>query len=201
MATDPARPEQPATPPNGPEPGPPGGQEPPKKHRSRWVWVSAVLGLAVVGLLVWALSLRSDLDDANAKNEQQQETGNTIAAAARDAYDSLASELGATNEDLADTEQQLDEAQQAAEDAQQDADAAKQTAENTSDELDKAKAEADQAKAEAEAAGSKVEIAGECAKAYVNAAKGLLDGGDGDAVREQMQGITDDCRAAFAEAE
>jgi TolA-binding protein len=184
MASDPARAEQ-----------------PPEKHRSRWLWVSAVLGLAVVGLLVWALSLRSDLDDANAKNEQQQETGSSIAIAAKDAYDELASDLGATNEDLEQTEQQLEGAQQDAEQAQKDADAAKQKAESTSDELDKAKAEADQAKAEAEAAGSKAEIAGECAKAYVNAAKGLLDGDDRDAVREQLQGITDDCRAAFAAAE
>jgi hypothetical protein len=202
MATDPERPAQPTTPGGTePPPVPPGGSEPsakPKKHRSRWLWVSVGLAVGCVGLLVWALSLNSDLDDANAKNEQAQETGSSIASAARDAYDQLASELGATNEDLGETEQQLQETQEQADQAQKDADAAKQRAENTDDELDKAKAEADQAKAEAEAAGSKAQIAGDCAKAYVNAAKGLLDGGDREAVREQLQGITDDCQAAFA---
>ena len=183
MTSDPARAEQ-----------------PPEKHRSRWLWVSAVLGLAVVGLLVWALSLRSDLDDANAKNEQQEETGSSIAIAAKDAYDELASDLGATNEDLEQTEQQLQDAQQDAENAQKDADAAKQKADNTSDELDKAQAEADQAKAEADAAGSKAKIAAECAKAYISAAGGLLSGEGADSVKQTLQGITDQCRAAFEAA-
>ena len=191
MATEPL-------PPNGSPPGEPAAEA--KKHRSRWIWVSVLLGLATVGLLAWALSLRSDLDDANAKNEQQQEAGGAAASAAKDAYDALATQLGATNEDLAQTEQDLDSAKQDAEQAQKDADAAKQQAESTDDELDKAKAEADQAKAEADAAGSKAKIAGECAKAYVSALGGLLDGGDADAVREQLSGITDDCQAAFAGA-
>jgi len=191
MATEPL-------PSNGPPPDEPAAE--PKKHRSRWIWVSVLLGLVVVGLLVWALGLRSDLDDANAKNEQQQEAGGEVASAAKGAYDALAAQLGATNEDLAQTQEELDSAKQDADQAQQDADAAKQKAENTDDELDKAKAEADQAKAEADAAGSKAKIAGECAKAYVSALGGLLDGGDGAAVREQLSGITDDCQAALAGA-
>ena len=184
---------------SGSEPPPP-QEPPPKKHRSRWIWVSAILALGCVGLLVWALSLNSDLDDANAKNQQQQETGTSIATAAKDAYDSLASDLGATNEDLQQTEEQLQGAQDDAQKAQEDADAAKQKAENTSDELDKAKAEADQAKAEAEVAGSKAKVAAECAKAYISAAGGLLSGDDKDAVKQTLQGITDECRAAFEAA-
>lgn len=188
-----------------PKPAADGTQQPPaeppkKQKRSRWTWVSAILGLAVVGLLVWALSLRSDLDDANAKNEQQQQTGGKVAAAAKGAYDSLAAELGATSDDLDATKQELEGAQQDAEQAQKDADAAKQKAESTDDELDRAKAEADQAKAEAEAAGSKATIAADCAKAYVSALGGLLDGQGREAVRAQLQGITDDCQAAFAGA-
>jgi len=109
-------------------------------------------------------------------------------------------QLGATNEDLADTEQQLQDAQQDAEQAQKDADSAKQKAENTSDELDKAQAEAEQAKAEADAAGSKAKIAAECAKAYISAAGSLLGGEDRDAVQQTLQGITDECRAAFEAA-
>jgi len=203
MGTGPERPEQPPESAEafaryaGSEPPP---DEPPKKHRSRWIWVSGLLALGCVGLLVWALSLNSDLDDANAKNQQQQETGSSVATAAKDAYDSLASELGATNEDLQQTEEQLQGAQQDAENAQKDADAAKQKAESTSDELDKAQSEADQAKAEAEVAGSKAKIAAECAKAYISAAGGLLSGDDKDSVKQTLQGITDQCRAAFEAA-
>ena len=182
-------------------PPPPGAEPSTKRHRSRWIWVSGLLALACAGLLVWALSLNSDLDDANAKNEQQQETGSSLASAAKDAYDSLAAELGATNEDLDQTEQQLEDAQQDAEQAQKDADAAKQKAESTSDELDKAKAEADQAKAEAEAAGSKAQIekyAMPTVREGVSAASGLLDGQSREDVKASLQGITDDCQAAFA---
>ena len=186
MATDPARPEQP--------------EPPEKKHRSRWIWVSALLGLAVVGLLVWALSLQSDLDDANAKNEQAQQTGSSIASAAKSAYEDLTQQLGATNEDLQQTEQDLQQAQQDAENAQKQADAAKQKADSTSNELDKAQAEADQAKAEAEVATSKAKVLGDCAKAYVNAAKGLLDGQSREDVKASLQSITDQCQAAFAAA-
>ena len=62
MATDPARPD------------------PPKKHRSRRIWVRGLLALACVGLLMWALSLNSDLDDADATNAQAAETGDISAA-------------------------------------------------------------------------------------------------------------------------
>lgn len=35
--------------------------------------VAAILGIAVVGLLIWAVVTRSDLDDANATIESQQQ--------------------------------------------------------------------------------------------------------------------------------
>jgi hypothetical protein len=190
-----------------PKPAADGAQQQPpagpsqKKHRSRWIWVSALLGLACAGLLIWALVLRSDLDDANAQNAQnaqKQETGGKVAAAAKAAYDSLAAELGATTDDLDATQQELEGAQQDADQAQKAADEATQTAESTDDKLDTAVAEADQAKAEAEAAGSKATVAKDCAKAYVSALGGLLDGGQKDQVRAQLQGITSDCQAAFA---
>ena len=49
--------------------------------------------------------------------------------------------------------------------------------------------------------GSKAQIAGDCAKAYINAAKGLFNGQDKDQVKSSLQGITDQCQAAFAAAE
>jgi len=177
----------------------------PKKKRNHWIWVSAVLGLAAIGLLIWALQTRSDLNSANDKNadlqaqvDQGQEAGSDVLAAAKTMINDLAAQLGATNEDLADTQQKLDDAQAAEEQAQKDADAARQKAEQADNATDKANAEADQAKAETEAVQSKASIAAECAKAYVSAF-GTLIGGDGDqaSLSQQLSGITADCKAAL----
>ena len=51
-----------------------GVDQPPAGHRSPWLWVSLVLGLVAIGLVVWALSLKSDRDDAQqqlTRTEQQ----------------------------------------------------------------------------------------------------------------------------------
>jgi chromosome segregation ATPase len=186
----------------------PAGGQAPKKKRNHWIWISAVLAVAAIGLLVWALQTRSDLNSANDKNadlqaqvNQGQETGSDVLAAAKTLINDLAAQLGATNEDLADTQQKLDDAQAAEAQAQKDADAAKQKAEQADNATDKAKAEADQAKAETEAVQSKAAIAADCAKAYVSAFGTLFEGGDQAAtVRDQLQGITADCKAALGGA-
>ena len=36
-----------------------------KQHHSRWIWVSALLAIVAVGVPIWALTLRSDLDDTD----------------------------------------------------------------------------------------------------------------------------------------
>ena len=45
------------------------------KKKPPWIWIAvcSVLLVAVVGLGVWALSLQSDLDDANAQATQTSE--------------------------------------------------------------------------------------------------------------------------------
>jgi chromosome segregation ATPase len=182
----------------------PAGQAP-KKKRNHWIWISAVLAIAAIGLLIWALQTRSDLNAANDKNDdlqaqvaQGQQTGSDVLTAAKDLINNLAAQLGAANEDLADTQGKLDDAQAAEEQAQKDAEAAKKKAEQADNATDKANAEADQAKAEAQAVESKASIAAECAKAYVSAF-GSLIGGEGDqaTLSQQLAGITDQCKAAL----
>jgi chromosome segregation ATPase len=46
--------------------------EEPKQPRNRWIWVSAVLAVVAVGLLAWALSLKSDLDSTQDKLAEAQ---------------------------------------------------------------------------------------------------------------------------------
>ena len=114
----------------------------------------------------------------------------------------MARELGATREDVAATEQDLADAQKEADEAEQDAAAAKQQADDATDDAAKANAQADQANAERDAAQAKATIAAECGKAYISAFSGLFGSGNvreqAPAVREDLEGITADCKAAFA---
>jgi chromosome segregation ATPase len=182
----------------------------PRKRRSAWIWVSAVLAVVAVGLLVWALMLRSDLDDSQqdvkqlqAQVDQGKDTGGVVLAAVKTAYDELVQQLGATSEDLAAVKGDLEAAKQDAAQAEQDAAAAAdQVAAAADNATAKAKAEADQAKAEAQALQSKAAIGSDCAKAYLSAIGALLEGDDVRAqlstLRGELESITADCKAAFA---
>src|SRR3954453_2326938 len=181
---------------------PPGEQ--PTKHHNVWLWASIALAIAVVGLLVWGLNKQSDLDAANdhaaqaeAKASQQQDNGSAIIAAMKSAYDDLKQQIGATNEDVQQTQDDLDQAQQDADQAQKDADQAKQDADQAKSETDKANAQAEKSKAEADAAKSKAAIVADCAQAYFSAIGKLLDGSGVDQLKQDIQGVTADCKGAL----
>jgi hypothetical protein len=174
-----------------PEPATPNGRAPVKKKRNPWIWVSVVLALAAAGLLIWALTVQSDLDstqkqvsDLESQVEQGQSAGGTLVTAAKGVIDDLSAELGATSDDLEQTQQELDDAKQQADDAEQAADDATD--------------ETARLKAEAEAAEAKAGIAADCARAYVSAIGAAFDGGGAD-VRSQLQSITADCKTALAD--
>ena len=144
------------------------------QRRNPWIWVSAALGLIAVGLLIWGLNTKSDLDDARkdvdrleAQISQGKQTGSTAAASYESAYDDLQKQLGTTQEDLATTEKDLEQAEQDAAQAEKDAAAASQEVAQAGNQTDKANAEAKQAQAEAQAAESKATVTAECAKAYL----------------------------------
>jgi DNA repair exonuclease SbcCD ATPase subunit len=216
----------------------------PERRRSRWVWVSVALGLAAVGLLIWALSLQSDLDgkteqltsseqqldstsaELDATQQELDETKDDVEqleaaqtgdrrekvagavvkagglAAAKAAYDELAEQLGATQQDLAAAQEDVEAANTTADEAAADAEAAKRRAADADDAADKAEAEAEQAKAEAQAEQSKRTVASTCARAYLSALGGLFEGDDMSAqaagVRKDLAAITDECRGALA---
>ena len=73
---------------------------PPQRRHSRWIWVSALLALVAVGLTIWALTLRSDLDNA------QQELDTTTQQLA-----STKQDLETTKKELATTQQDVDDLQ------------------------------------------------------------------------------------------
>ena len=225
--------------------------EPPKQRRNAWIWVSAGLGLVAVALLVWSLTLRSDLDSTQdelngakqeatsanqelettqqelsstkqdldttaqqlddatqaaaqppASEEDQSNGGRAALVAAGALVTGLARELDATREDAAATEQELADAQKEADQAEQDAAEAKQQADDATDDAAKADAQVDQANAERDAAQAKATIAAECGKAYISAFGGLFGSGNVreqlPAVRQDLESITAECKAAFA---
>jgi septal ring factor EnvC (AmiA/AmiB activator) len=206
MAT--AHPSGETTPPQRPSngtPGTPGAAGEPTKHRSPWMWLSIGMAIVAVGLLVWGLNKQSDLDAANddvaqlrSKADQQQDSGSAIIGVAKSAFDELKQQLGATNEDLQQTQGELDKAQQDADKAQASIDDAKQKAADAkSSAVEKADARADEAKAVADQAQAKSSIVASCAKAYVAALGKLLDGGV-QQVRQDIEGVTGDCKGALS---
>src|SRR4051794_20331750 len=141
------------------QPSPPGAAAEPGKHRNLWMWVSAALGAVAIALLVWGLSTKSDLDDANQQvsqlNEQVEQgkhAGSDAAVSYQLAYSTIEDQLGVAKEDQAATEQDLKAAHAKADQAKQDAKAAEQKAADAKSQTDKANAAADQANAEAQAA-------------------------------------------------
>ena len=179
-----------------------------EKHRNWWVWISAGLAVVAIGLLIWGLSTKSDLDDSQqqakdlqAQIDQGKQATSTAGASYKQAYADLEDALGTTKADLSETEQDLKDAQKAADKAEQEAATAKQQAKDAQTGQDKANAEAKQAKADAQAAEAKNRIVKDCANAYLTEVGSLLESEDPSAQAEtaktELQGITADCRAAL----
>ena len=197
------------------------------KKRNWWIWVSAALAVVAAGLLIWALTIQSDLDSTQQELAGAQEeldgTQQALDAAKQDVeqlqseaddgirtgvalgagkllYDEFAEQLGATNDDLAATQQDLEDAQQAAKEADKQAKAAEQKAADAANETEKAQAEAEQARAELEAAEARAAVAKDCAKAYISALGPVFEGEvDEDQARQQLSEITAACKDALAE--
>ena len=71
---------------------------PPQRRHSRWIWVSALLALVAVGLTIWALTLRSDLDNA----QQELDTTTQQLASTKQDLETTKKELATTQQDVND---------------------------------------------------------------------------------------------------
>ena len=183
--------------------------ESPKKRRNPWIWVSVALAVVAVGLLVWGLRTKSDLDDANKQVDQLQTqlgvgavAGSTAAASYRSAYEDLQKQVGSTSADLASTEDDLQQAQDAAANADKEAAAAKKEAEQAKNQTDMANAEVKQAQAQADAAEAKAKVTTDCAQAYLGSVAKLFEGDNPSsqeaAVKEDLKSVSADCKKALA---
>ena len=145
-------------------------------------------------------STKQDVEELQSQADEGDGTRGVLLAM-KGLYDEFSEQLGATQEDLAATRDDLEQAEKAASKAEKEAAAAKQKATEAGNETDKLQAQADQATAEAKAAESRATVAADCAKAYISAFGGLFDGesvrDQAPVVREQLAGITADCKEAL----
>jgi len=183
----------------------PADADAPRGRRSPWLWVSAVLALCCAGLLVWALTLRSDLDTSQqqvdslqAQIDQQAQTGDVVQSSLQAAYDQIVKQLGTAKGDLNALTQDIEAAKQTIADADERARAA------ASDAADRTQTRVDEAEAKAESAAAKTRVAADCAKAYLTAFGKLFEGNSIRAqvatVRQDLQNIAADCQTALGGA-
>jgi uncharacterized protein HemX len=179
------------------QPQPPVAPPQASSHRRHnpWIWISALLAVVAVGLGIWAYQSQSDLDNANddvarlqAQVDQSKQTGGTVLATVKAAFQDLTAQLGATNQDLAATQQDLQAAQSNAQKAAQDAAAA-------------VKGSKEEAQAKLQEAQSKATVTADCAKSYISALGGLFDGGSvreqAAKVKQQLQSLSGTCKTSL----
>jgi chromosome segregation ATPase len=164
-----------------------------------WIAVAGVLAIGLVGVGIYSINTRSDLDDANAKVASQQKqiasqqkeldeaqsAGAGAVPAAKVSYGKLSAQLGAAQQDASQTSEQvaakLSQAEQAAADAK-----------GTAEELQK----------NADAAQVKAEAAATCAQSFLSAFSGVFSGStltEGvEATIAQLKKLQPQCASALA---
>jgi chromosome segregation ATPase len=209
---------------------PPAGEtEQPGRRRNRWIWVSAVLAVVAAGSLIWALTIRSDLDatekkldTANAELETaqqelagaQQDVEDLQAQAEEDADDGanaggIIVAGGALYKQFADqlgaTQEDLAATQQDLEAAQQAAEQADEAAAAAEQRAADAGNETEQAQAEAEQARAQADAAEAHAAVAADCAKAFIGafGGlfEGEDVQEQARVVREQLEEIVAGCE
>ena len=152
--------------------------------RNPWLWATAVVAVLAIALGVWALSERSDANDAKADLEAQQQQTTTATptpppttqatqsttvtqteTVASD--DSRTGLLAAATAALAAARKQLNESDAQVEELETEIEDANAEAEKAQQEAEQAEPEAEQAQAEERQAGAKAKAAASCAKAML----------------------------------
>ena len=137
---------------------PDGTADPAPRKRNPWIWISALLLIVAAGLLIWALTSRSDLDDTQQEVKRtQQDLGDT-----QKELDATKEELDATEKELAEAKSERDRRLRTGlavvsgkalyDQFAEDLDATNQDLEATQQDLEAAEKAATQAEQDAEAA-------------------------------------------------
>jgi hypothetical protein len=172
-------------------------QEPQGKHRpTALIVLCAVLGIAVVGLAIWAFSAQSDADDAQAKLDAQERAASQatptptptaepaepaeVDPATQAQFEQIAEDLGAAGESLDAIEQELEQAAASYDEAVQ----AREEAEGV----------VETAQAEAEAFKAQLELTRTCLRGTLDAVAGAYEGGGLETAVAELQRLSGSCR-------
>jgi DNA repair exonuclease SbcCD ATPase subunit len=177
----------------------------PRHPARKWIVATVVLGLAAIGLGVWALSLRSDVEDKDAQiaaQQQQLDEEQDVAGQARDAASRFAADAQQALRELGDELEQVGDAAAATrEETQQAIERAEQAGAEASDRVDEAGDEVERARAEADEAAARAEAAGACARGYISAIAGAVDAESIDAgveqAREDIEALSGSCEGTL----
>jgi chromosome segregation ATPase len=178
----------------------PGDESTRRKRPWGWIAVAGVLAAGLVGIGIYSMNTKSDLDDANAKVASQQQqiasqqtqideaqsAGAGAVAAAEAAFGKLSAQLGAVQQDATQTSEQA---------------AAKLSqAEQTAAE---AKGTAEEVKKNAAAAEAKAEAAATCAQSFLSAFSGVFGGStlkEGiEATVAELKNVQPQCTSALGQ--
>ena len=200
----------------------------PQRRHSRWIWVSALLAIVAVGVTIWSLTLRSDLDNT----QQELDTTTQELASTKQQLDTTKQELATAQQDVKDlqssqrrrtgltlvtgkvlydefakqlgaTRDELAATQQEVEDANKAATQAEQDAAAAEQDAANASNETDKAKAEANQAKAESQAAQSKAKAAASCAKAYIEafGGlfEGDSPSAQAEIVRKDLQSVTAD--
>ena len=181
-----------------PAAAPPAPQSEGNKKPTGWIVLSCVLGLAAIGLAIWAFSANSDADDAEAALKKAEASAaatptptataapqsNEVDPATQQEFEQVKEDLGAATGTLGDLEKDLDRASAAVDEAEQA--------------RDDASGAVDGLKADLEAAKAKFELARTCMSGTLDAVGAAFDGGGLEAALQELQKLAGDCKSATA---
>lgn len=168
-----------------------------------WIVIAGMCALAAIGLLIWGLSTKSDLDDANAQLAQEQSTlsDEERAAAASEAKERAFGER---------TQQRYQQLRDRFLSAQKRAETLKSDVERESAEVAQARADASEAQgqdarlqAQLREAREQLQLAGTCARGAITALDHFFDAADvqtgADRAIKHLEDLQDQCQEAAGE--
>jgi hypothetical protein len=165
----------------------------PHRRPTLWIALTVLFALVAVGLGAWALSERSDANDAQAKLDAQAsaaEAGATPAASAtpsstvNQVFATIETELGLSGENVDQIKASIDKAQANVDNAQK----AKADATNAIDRL----------KAEAQSITASAEKTRACLRGAVDSLKQAVQSGGVEAGVAELQSLAGSCRSEAA---
>jgi len=175
-----------------------------KKRPIGWMIVAGVAVVAAIGLGIWAVSVNSDLNDAQSELEAQTaatQAAEAQVAAQTEAANAAAAELEkvssdnqvyvVSNDDVAEMESELAAAEQAVEQANANLSAAQ-------DEASKLRAELEQARAERDLARAERQQARICSRGSLGVIA-AIGKSDSDAATSELETVSDACAASVSE--